>query len=150
MKILFLDFDGVLNDSEHRRNFGNIFAGIDKSRMPLLKDLIDSTGAKIVLITSLREYWNKNPDRCDYYGETINQVFAEYGLEVYDKTPVLEGDSRANEILDWIYNNPGFENFVVIDDGDLGTSFLYKNFVQPRDGLEEEHVKKAVEILNNK
>jgi hypothetical protein len=148
MKVLFLDFDGVLNSQDYRERYGSMGAGIDKSKMPLLKRLIDSTDAKIVIITSLREYWDKNPDKCDYFGKVINETFAEYGLEIYDKTPVSDSGKREDEILDWIVNNPGIKNYVAIDDGALFAKFLVGHFVQPKDGLEEEHVEKAVEILN--
>lgn len=148
MKVLFLDFDGVLNSQDYRDSYGSMGAGVDKSKMPLLKRLVDSTDAKIVIITSLREYWDKNPDKCDYFGKVINDTFAEYGLEIYDKTPVSDSGKREDEILDWIVNNPGIKNYVAIDDGALFAKFLVGHFVQPKDGLEEEHVETAVEILN--
>ncbi len=152
MKILFLDFDGVLNTSEYRSTHGSSGAGIDRTKLPLLKKLVDSTGAKIVLITSLREYWDKNPAKCDFYGEVINSVFAEYGLEIYDKTPVSDSGKREDEILEWIVNNPEIKNYVVIDDGFLTAKFLVGHIVQPsdRDGLEEKHIEKASGILNKR
>ena len=88
MRVLFLDFDGVLNSQDYRDRYGSMGAGIDKSKMPMLKRLVDTTDAKIVIITSLREYWDKDPEKCDYFGKVINDTFAEYGLEIYDKTPV--------------------------------------------------------------
>ena len=51
MKILFLDFDGVLNTQEYRDVYGSSGAGIDKSRLPLIKSIVDATGAKIVIRT---------------------------------------------------------------------------------------------------
>ena len=150
MKVLFLDFDGVLNTEDYREVHGSSNAGIDKSKLPLLKKLVDSTNVKIVLSTSLRMYWDKNPDKCDYYGKIINDVLAEYGLEVYDKTPLLENSKREDEILQWIVDNPCVKNYVAIDDGYLSAKFLLGHFVQTSDtdgGLQEEHVNKAVEIL---
>ena len=102
MKIIFLDFDGVLNTQDYRDTYGDIGAGIDKTRLSLIKKLVDATDAKIVLITSLREYWDKDPSKCDYYGTVINRVFAEYGLEVFDKTSVSDSGKREDEILEWI------------------------------------------------
>lgn len=148
MKVLFLDFDGVLNSQDYRDRYGSMGAGIDKSKMPMLKKLVDTTDAKIVIITSLREYWDKDPDKCDYFGKVINETFAEYGLEIYDKTPVSESGMREDDIRDWICENSSIENYVAIDDGALFARFLVGHFVQPKDGLEEEHVEKAVEILN--
>lgn len=152
MKVIFLDFDGVLNTQEYRNIHGSSSAGIDKSKLPLLKKLVDCTGAKIVLTTSLRTYWDKDPGRCDYYGKIINETFADYGLEVYDKTPVLENSKREDEILQWIVDNPGIKNYVAIDDGFLSANFLLGRFVQTSDtdgGLEEKHIDKAIEILGN-
>lgn len=148
MKILFLDFDGVLNSQEYRDVHGSSGAGVDKSRLPLIKSIVDATGAMIVIITSLREYWDKNPDKCDYFGKVINEVFAEFGLEIYDKTPVSKSGERVDEILEWIVDNPGVKNYVVIDDGALFAKFLVGHFVQPKDGIEQEHAEKAIEILN--
>lgn len=148
MKILFLDFDGVLNTQEYRDVHGSSGAGIDRSRLSLIKSIVDATNAKIVLITSLREYWDKNPDKCDYFGKVINEVFAEYGLEIYDKTPVSESGKREDEILDWIVTNPEIKNYVAIDDGALFAKFLVGHVVQPKDGIEKEHAEKAIEILS--
>lgn len=150
MKVLFLDFDGVLNTEDYREVHGSSNAGIDKSKLPLLKKLVDSTDAKIVLSTSLKMYWDKDSDKCDYYGTVINDVFSDYGLEVYDKTPVLENEKRDEEILQWIIDNPEVKNYVAIDDGFLSAKFLRGHFVQTSDtdgGLQEEHINKAIEIL---
>ena len=98
----------------------------------------------------MREYWDKNPENCDYFGKVINDTFAEYGLEIYDKTPVSESGMREDDIRDWICENSGIENYVAIDDGALFARFLVGHFVQPKDGLEEEHVEKAIEILDRK
>ena len=34
MKILFFDFDGVLNSQDYRDRYGSMGAGIDKSKCP--------------------------------------------------------------------------------------------------------------------
>ena len=148
MKILFLDFDGVLNSQEYRDVHGSSGAGVDRSRLSMIKNIVDTTDAKIVLITSLREYWDKSPDKCDYFGKVINEVFAEYGLEIYDKTLVLDSGKREDEILDWIVTNPEIKNYVAIDDGALFAKFLVGHVVQPKDGIEKEHAEKAIEILS--
>lgn len=151
MKVLFLDFDGVLNTPEYIDSHGDSGAGIDKTRLSLIKKLVDATDAKIVLITSLREYWDKDPSKCDFYGTVINRVFSECSLEVFDKTSVSDSGKREDEILEWIVEKGhifGLTNYVAIDDGDLRANFLTKNFVQPKDGLCEEDIEKAIEILN--
>ena len=60
MKILFLDIDGVLNSRayDRKRNWSEL-TNIDETRLPLVKKIIDKTGAKIVLISTWRRHWDK-------------------------------------------------------------------------------------------
>ena len=50
MKIIFLDIDGVLNSRvyDRKRNW-NEQTDIDETRLPLIKEIVDATDAKIVL-----------------------------------------------------------------------------------------------------
>jgi len=58
MKVIFLDFDGVLNSVKYdRKRDWNKLTFIDESRLPLLKQIVDSTGAVIVLSTTWRNHW---------------------------------------------------------------------------------------------
>ena len=52
MKIIFLDIDGVLNSRQYDAVRGAGDGNIDTSRLPLLKELIDTTGAMVVLTTT--------------------------------------------------------------------------------------------------
>ncbi len=54
MKIIFLDIDGVLNSRtyDRKRNW-NEQTDIDESRLPLVKEIVDSTGAEIVLSSKI-------------------------------------------------------------------------------------------------
>ncbi len=152
MKIIFLDIDGVLNsvkyDITRTENDGNI----DKSRLPFVKKIIVATGAKIVLSSTWREHWSKNEDGCDEIGKELNKYFAEFGLEIYDKTPSFLSYDRAGEIKSWLYTNKNnVESFVIIDDAFGGWGELNQNLVQTSPligrGLEEIHVQRAIEIL---
>ncbi len=58
MKIIFLDIDGVLNSRQYDAERGTAEGNIDVSRLLLLKQLIDQTGAKIVLTSSWRRHWD--------------------------------------------------------------------------------------------
>ena len=50
MKVIFLDIDGVLNSSAYdRKRDWDKLTNIDESRLPLVKRIVDETGAKIVL-----------------------------------------------------------------------------------------------------
>ena len=60
LKIIFLDVDGVLNcKSTPDRCYGYI--GIEDEKVNHLKRIVEETSAKIVLISSWKEYWKKNP-----------------------------------------------------------------------------------------
>ena len=150
MKILFLDFDGVLNSEKYVKNSNEFGAVIDPDRMILLKQIIDSTGAKIVLTTSWREHWDKDPQSCDDTGIEINNIFEKYSLNIFDKTLILDS-CREDEIFDWLERNLEVTNFVVLDDRFLDSKRLGEHFIKTNGyskGLDEESVKKAIEILN--
>lgn len=154
MKIIFLDFDGVLNSVEYDRvRDRTVNTNIDESRLPLLKQIVDATQAKIVLSTSWRRHWNKNAGDCDGVGLWINAVFEKYGLEIYGKTPQLHfGAGRKAEVLSWLEFPPeAVDDFVILDDYALGWEELGAHLVKTSPyigrGLEIEHVEKAIKIL---
>lgn len=155
MKIIFLDIDGVLNSRiyDRKRNRDEL-TDIDETRLPLVKELVAATGAKIVLSSSWRVHWDKFPDSCDEDGVYINDTFSKYGLEIYGKTPYLGiCANRHDEVKAWLDNAQGIvDSFVIIDDYRYGWFELNDNLVLTNPnfglGLEEEHVLKAVSILN--
>ncbi len=150
MKVLFLDFDGVLNSDKYVRGCGHFGVVIDPARMELLKQIIDATDAHIVLSTSWREHWSAMPEKCDTTGTLINDIFKKHGLEIYDKTPDLTF-KREQEIEKWLANYPSVTHFAVLDDDMLAAPFMDGHFVKTsnlRDGLDGENVKLAIKILN--
>lgn len=55
IKILFIDIDGMLNTAYYRATADNYYHSIiDKEKMPLLKEIVDKTGAKLVLTSEWR------------------------------------------------------------------------------------------------
>jgi len=156
MKVIFLDFDGVLNSTiyDRTRDLAKN-TSIDETRLPLLKQIIDTTNAKIVLSTSWRRHWNQDNTLCDEIGLWINQLFSKYELKIYDKTPYLHfGVGRKNEILDWLkYSIEPIESYVILDDYAFGWEELSNKLVKTSPnvgrGLELEHVEKCIAILND-
>lgn len=155
MKIIFLDIDGVLNSRayDRKRNW-NEQTDIDETRLPLIKQIVDATNAKIVLSSTWREHWDRQPSRCKEDGRYINKTFSKYGLTVFDKTPNLGIHAlRSDEIRKWLNDCKEYiESFVILDDYRYGWGDLSDNFVKTepnfRMGIEEEHVERAIEILN--
>lgn len=150
MKVIFLDFDGVLNSEKYIRKCECCGVIIDPARMFLLKQIVDATEAVIVLSTSWREHWNIKKENCDETGIHINIIFQQHGLNIFDKTPKLSS-GRENEIKMWLDEHNEIEGFVVIDDAFLSADYLSGHFVKTsnyRNGLEEQDVKTAIEILN--
>lgn len=151
MKVIFLDFDGVLNSAKYLLGCGDCGIAIDSTRMALLRRIVNATNAKIVLSTSWREHWSKNSGECDSIGVLINDIFDEHGLQVFDKTPELH-TRREIEIESWLSKHPEVENFVVLDDMLLSADYLKGHFVKTSnyfDGLNETDVQEAIEILNS-
>lgn len=152
-KILFLDIDGVLNskryDDARRFEDGNI----DVSRLPLVKRIIDETSAEIVLSSTWRKHWSQDPDGCDPIGVSLNRLFAEYGLTISDKTPVLDAYDRVQEIRLWLEAHGNeVKSLAVLDDhrfgwGDLDDYVARTDFYIGR-GLGEAHVEKVIRVLN--
>lgn len=155
MKVIFLDLDGVLNSMayDRMRNWAEL-TDIDETRLELVKEIVDATGAKIVFTSTWRTDWDKDPSLRDENGRYIADTFARYGLEIYDKTPDfgLNAD-RGDEIREWIKGvATALESFVIIDDFVYDWGDMYGNFVKTSPyigrGLEHEHVQKAIRILN--
>lgn len=159
MKIIFLDIDGVLNSVMYENSDlfkeDNPDTLIDMSRVKLLADIVKETGAEIVLSSTWRVDWDENPDLCGADGEYINQCLAKYGLTIADKTPLLDisGD-RYFEILSWLVRHiDEVESFVILDDINCGWRELRERVVITNPlgyGLEEKHVRKAIELLKLK
>ena len=149
MKVIFLDIDGVLNSAVYDRTKSFEDGNIDRTRLPILRSIIDRTGADVVLSSSWRIHLD---DDCQPYtptGEGMMRIFHEGGIRISDKTP--DGEKRADEIRAWLEAHTETEAFVILDDiffgwGDLQENLVRTNYHIGR-GLEQSHADKAVEIL---
>ena len=157
MKIIFLDIDGVLNSvmyDAHRLE-ERADNRIDMTRVKLLADIVNATGAKIVLSSTWREDWDKSPEFCGSDGEYINECLAKHNLSIMDKTSCFSySDDRQYEIRAWLtYHDSEVESFVILDDINSGWGVLSSNVVITNPygyGLEESHVQKAIDLLETK
>ena len=156
MKIIFLDFDGTMNTEYYELilrisgqpsidAYGTVF---DPECVWYLKQIIDKTGAKIVVSSSwksimtldeLIDMWKKR----DLPGEVI------------DTTPcALEWGNRGEEIDLWLKACDEECQYVILDDIDESCFNEHQLsrlvVVDPVQGLNEEAAERAIEILNDK
>ena len=138
-KIIFIDFDGVLNKSSE--NDGLV---LEKELLQNLKELCDATGAKVVLSTYWRFDWSDNDEN------KINKIFKEAGIEIYSRTESY--DSRMKEIQEWLILR-NIDKYIVIDDcyHDFSLDVINHNFIKTEstEGLTKKLVVAAIKILNS-
>ncbi|MBO6264160.1 MAG: hypothetical protein J6N93_07865 [Clostridia bacterium] len=156
-KVIFLDLDGVLNSRAYDRIRDLTKQSyIDETRLPLLKRIIDETGAEIVFSSTWRKHWDKDEEKCDEDGKYINDCFAKFGLKISDKTFTINNSKKNDDIAYYLETYFGdIYNYVILDDDNFDwTEKMRRHFVKTNAmigrGLNEEHVVKAIEILNKK
>lgn len=111
MKVVFLDFDGVLNSQRSAIAYGGVSwsgaAGIrakmDDVAVRLIGGIVCRAGASIVLSSSWR-----NDSAWKSYGPALD-------LPIIDRTPTLTGP-RGAEIADWLHRHPEVEQYAIVDD----------------------------------
>ena len=152
MKIIFLDFDGVLNSrrwiEEHHHLFpdDHIFMheNVDEQAVARVQKIIDATGAKIVISSTWRLLNSL---------EKLKKLLAAHGLsgEVIGVTPRGNRGERGDEIQTWVDENGPIESFVILDD-DSDMAHLMDKLVQTTFdlGLQDEHVDAAIQMLGVK
>ena len=151
-KIIFLDFDGVLNTEYYQGllqfqgeqwqdQYGAFF---DPRAVRQLKRVIDATGADIVVESS----WK-------YLGlEAMQELWRVRNLpgRVIDITPSLTGNaSKGEEIAAWLSEHATLDTpYVIIDDEYvvLDTQIPYFIWTNPYEGLTEEQADRAISILH--
>lgn len=149
-KILFLDFDGVLNYTEFFSNLPRrpIIGTqsiewwtecLDPSRVELVNEIVEKTGAQVVVSSSWRH--GHQPIALQAFLEHIG-----FRHQIIGITPRGWGD-RRDEIRQWLNENKA-DRFVILDDDDDAS--IDGHFVQTsmETGLTPEHAQKAIEILN--
>lgn len=146
MKVIFLDFDGVINNWD-------VYDGVDVNNVRILKQIIDKTGAKVVATTS-NKYSFQRDSGVDYrktkYYVVYVQELNKCGIDIYDVTPYVDGN-RDNEIEKYLMMHPEIEEFVILDDDYFSKKFRERQvFLDYYNGLLEEHLEPSLDILSGK
>jgi hypothetical protein len=149
-RILFLDFDGVLNHTEHfaslppDRTAADVDVdceSFDLACIARLNAIVDRTGCKVVISST----WRHEYTRSDLQGHLVRHGYAG---KVHGVTPVLPGKPRGAEIAAWLSERPAIEFFVILDDnsdmGPLRGRLVQTSFAT---GLQDEHVEAVVRML---
>lgn len=148
MKVLIADVDGVLNYDKTNATAPSGALGISNSRIKLLKQIIDATGAKVVLSST----WRYDRPCGKDYQYLVNKL-KDNDIAVYSHIPEISSARRGLEISAWLARHPDVEGWVVIDDVkfpdfDRGEFAGHLVITDSKFGLTEDDVEKAIEILN--
>lgn len=148
IKVIFLDVDGVLNNSKTTRKTinGNTFLG--SRLLKNLRRIISKTRAKVVLSSEWR-YDKEDPRYNGDYLELRKELLRN-GIRFYGFTPELLSAHRGAEINEWLKEHPEAGNFVILDDR-LDIEPHKDHWVQTAmsRGLGVEETQAAIRILNN-
>lgn len=168
-KLVFLDFDGVLNSSEFAAHlYRNNESAQDEKGLDLfdpqtidcMNRIVDATGAKIVVTSSwrylglakLQKLWNERGLHGEIIGMTslhvVDELILEKGIEWLERE--MNGSPRSEEIAHWLKSYDINANYVILDDLPMPKALQpHAIQVNPQFGLTDQHVKQAIEILNN-
>ena len=140
-RIVFLDFDGVLNSERSTQQLGTRYR-FARSSVEALNDLLRHSEARIVITSSWRESWSlrENAEFLERDGVLPSRVVG--------KTPTL-GQERGLEIEAWLRSAPyAVASFVILDDRDdmaMHRGRLVQ--VSPLVGLSLAQAQRAIELL---
>lgn len=140
MKVIFLDIDGVLNQR----------MGLEKDKLLILKTIVNETHARIVLISSWKEYLTKDCKSKNFMGSYLLKSFQDVQLSIFDRT-ISDGLSRSKGILQWLKNHE-VSSYIILDDNiyDYSNSLLdHLIFIEHHMGLQEHHIQVCIQKLKN-
>lgn len=162
-KIIFLDFDGVLNTEHYQgllRYQGEPWqdehgAFFDPNAVKQLRRIIDATGADIVIESSwkylgldaMKELWKVRNLPGRVIDITPSSVSDEYLLKNLDTTMI---HCKGMEIASWLSEQAEDIRYTIIDDEYVILDSQLPHFIltNPYEGITEEQTNRAISILN--
>ena len=162
MKVLFLDFDGVLNSAVWFRRRRDVCPkekdtpekramwAFDPDAIERLNQVVERTGAKVVVSSTWRigvaALWAEIPVMLSsrgFRGEVIGRT--PYNLS---SDEIIKGETRGTEIGVWLARNPGVEKFAIVDDdSDMGPLMPHLVHTSFETGMLDTHVEQLVVML---
>jgi hypothetical protein len=108
--------DGVVNCYNTKERAPSKVIGVEQRLITHIKEIVDATGAKIVLSSTWRKDWAfdlMNGKNWHY----LRDEFAKQDLHFMDYTPSRRDSHRGEEIKEWLESTEyDVESYVVIDD----------------------------------
>ena len=142
MKVVFLDFDGVLTRTDEPRSH-HYLSNTCMKNLNLIIDKIRNT--KIVLSTDWRKYNSLSELR-----KILVRAGLKYPSNVIDTTPLIKYEIRGNEIEQWLSKNDDVDSFVILDDhDDMGKYMNRLILTDPNYGLTQKDALEALSILRD-
>ena len=151
MKVIFLDFDGVLNCHSYLLSLDKSDPDYDPDhrlcadRVELVNRICEATGAKVVVSSQWRAIRSV---------DELQALLEKRGFQggVIGKTLPGGTDHRGEQISEYLRNRgAGVEQYVVLDDiGGACVEPVGHRLIQTEymgEGLTEEHVKMAIEMM---
>jgi hypothetical protein len=150
VKVVFLDFDGVLNSLEFLRRDPGPLDRLDPLAVARLNTLVQRSGAKVIISSSWRlqrplEELSRLLLKLGFVGEV-----AGYTPDLSSSVRVADGCAvRCLEIRAWLERSASpVEQFVVLDDAELDDLAPYLVKTTFDGGLRDEHVDEALYLLS--
>ena len=152
MKVIFLDIDGVLNDSDSNTRCHGVI-GIDDKKVKLLSKIVYNTKSALILTSSWKVHWERfYKDDQHELGNYLDRKLKRQRLYITDKT-TPHGSERGREISEFLQRYQ-VEKWIVLDDDifeDYEKYNILPHLVKTSfydGGLKECHIEKALKLLN--
>nr|CAI3971157.1 hypothetical protein ORM20_00108 [Ochrobactrum phage ORM_20] len=152
-KIIFLDVDGVINllskqwASHHLDHYEHFVEGFDRKSLFYLQEIVQGTGAKVVLSAACR----KIDEYCNAVYDFLKKY---YNIECIGRTPGSRDGFRGGEVYEWLNDRFGpygqYRYAILDDEGDFFLEqlpFLFQT--DPEYGITENIAYRVKYHLNN-
>ena len=150
MKVIFLNIDYVVNCRYTIEHAPSGLIGVEQRLIAYIKEIVDATGAKIVLSSTWREDWVLNllnGKDWDY----LREEFAKQNLYFFAYTPIRSDSHHGKEIKEWLENTDyNIRSYVIISDEMFDIKNLHEGHIVQtsfNNGINPGAVKMAIEIL---
>ncbi len=138
MKIIFLDYDGVVNtliwdeSGKCGYNFPDDGKVNNYQAVMWLNELCKKTGAKIVVSSTWRYTCHDISYQDCLYNGGLNK-----NIEIIGCTERFGNETRTAEIKSYLYKHPEIKDYVILDDEDVSDSHFVKCNANYGFGIEE-------------